>query len=288
MIRPVAVTGAAVFALSLASPAHATPPVDYVALGDSAAAGPLIPVQDPSAPGCFRSLVNYPALTAKALKVRSFRDVTCSSAKTAHLTSPQQTPLGEVPAQYAALSRGTDLVSLHIGANDISLTRMITDCLASSPAAKSCKDAYFAETGKDPWKPKIRALVPVLRKAIDGIRARSPHARIYVAGYTTYLPRGGCHPRVPILPRDATYIQQTINRLNAAIAHAARSRGAHYVDLARPARHHTVCASPRVRWVEPYVPANPAVPFHPNATGMRAFAAILVAELKHSRRTPTA
>jgi hypothetical protein len=35
--------------------------IDYVALGDSYTAGPLIPVVREDAPGCFRSTSNYPA-----------------------------------------------------------------------------------------------------------------------------------------------------------------------------------------------------------------------------------
>src|SRR5262245_23939715 len=74
----------------------------YVALGDSAAAGPLIPLPDLSSPGCLRSTANYPKLAAHALGL-PITDVTCSGAVTADMTGSQQTPLGGVPPQFDAL-----------------------------------------------------------------------------------------------------------------------------------------------------------------------------------------
>lgn len=45
--------------------------IQYVALGDSAAAGPLVTAQDSSSPGCLRSLDNYPSVVARELEVGS-------------------------------------------------------------------------------------------------------------------------------------------------------------------------------------------------------------------------
>src|SRR2546427_14102 len=74
----------------------------YVALGDSAAAGPLIPLPDLTSPGCIRSTANYPKLTAGRLGL-PITDVSCSSATTADLTGSQSTPLGTVAPQFNAL-----------------------------------------------------------------------------------------------------------------------------------------------------------------------------------------
>ena len=73
-----------------AGPATAATTGEYVALGDSAAAGPLIPPPDLSSPGCLRSLLDYPHIVAKRLGL-PLKDVTCSGATTADMTSPQQT-----------------------------------------------------------------------------------------------------------------------------------------------------------------------------------------------------
>ena len=75
---------AAIAALMSASPAAA----DYVALGDSYAAGPLIPA--PIEPfGCLKSSNNYAHLAAPELHQPAFRDATCSGAETEDMTAPQ-------------------------------------------------------------------------------------------------------------------------------------------------------------------------------------------------------
>ena len=61
----------------------------YVALGDSYTAAPLVPVTD-VANGCFRSDHNYPALAAKALGAE-LEDRSCGGARTADLP-PASTP----------------------------------------------------------------------------------------------------------------------------------------------------------------------------------------------------
>ncbi|HEX8870214.1 MAG TPA: GDSL-type esterase/lipase family protein, partial [Lentzea sp.] len=96
--------------------AHAVESIEYVALGDSAAAGPLIPHQDVEL-WCLRSDHNYPQVAAKFLGAR-LTDVTCSGAETDHLQGHQ---FGFVTPQLEALKPTTDLVSLTIGANDIGL-----------------------------------------------------------------------------------------------------------------------------------------------------------------------
>ena len=59
----------------------------YVALGDSYAAGPLIP-NSVLPLGCLKSSNNYPRLAAPAIG-QPLRDATCSGAKTTHMTQPQ-------------------------------------------------------------------------------------------------------------------------------------------------------------------------------------------------------
>ena len=66
---------AAVVALMGAVPAAA----DYVALGDSYAAGPLIPAQIQPF-GCLKSSNNYAHLAAPQLHQPAFRDASCSGA----------------------------------------------------------------------------------------------------------------------------------------------------------------------------------------------------------------
>src|SRR3954462_5512053 len=78
------------------SPATAPTAYDqYVALGDSYTAAPLVPPTD-SSTICLRSGVNYPALVARAMPGTALTDVSCSGATTADTTRSQSGNGGSV------------------------------------------------------------------------------------------------------------------------------------------------------------------------------------------------
>ncbi|MEV2265428.1 SGNH/GDSL hydrolase family protein [Nonomuraea africana] len=284
MLRSTVVLSSAVLVALVGTPpvaAHrASAPGDvYVALGDSAAAGPLIPKQSLTQPGCLRSNRNYPALTAAALGVATFRDVSCSGATTADMYDGQVTPTGRVRPQLEAVTEDTTLVTLQIGGNDLKLTGLILKCLSLLPiVADPCADDE-PEGGPNGWRARIDALAPKLDRLIRRVAEQAPRARIFVVGYATYLPQGGCYPRVPVLGEDATWVQGLISRVNRVLADQAAASGASYIDLETPSAGHDVCAARGVRWMEGYVPTAPAMPFHPNAAGMRAFADVVTAAI---------
>ncbi|WP_410571570.1 SGNH/GDSL hydrolase family protein [Amycolatopsis sp. cmx-4-61] len=247
---------------------------EYVALGDSAAAGPLIPPWDLSSPGCLRSLLDYPHVAAKALGV-PLKDVTCSGATTADMTAPQQTPAGPVPPQLDALSEQTRTVTVTIGGNDIGLVGAATSCINLLPGSKpDCVDRYTAG-GHDQLAEKIAAFEPVWGALLDAIHAKAPNAGVHVVGYGTYLPPDGCWPIAPLTPRDANYIQGSIDRTNAALARQAAAHGAHYVDVRTASIGHDVCKLPGVKWFESLVPTSVAAPLHPNVDGMVAIGGLV-------------
>lgn len=279
MIR--SVIAALVLVVAIATPAHTSAGEVYVALGDSAAAGPLIPDQVIPELGCWRSNRNYAHLTAKAIGASTFRDVTCSGAKTKDMYTAQGTDLGSVAPQLNALSQNTTLVTVHIGANDVGLTGFIEDCLnlLPPPVGDACNDDYI-ENGQDAWRVKTDALRPKLITLMADIRARSPQARIFLVGYGTYAPPNGCYPRVPIIRQDANYVRATLRYFNQALAEQAAAAGVSFIDLQTPSTGHDPCTAPGTRWIEPYVPASPATPFHPNALGMRGFADAVIAAVR--------
>jgi lysophospholipase L1-like esterase len=263
----------ALIAGALALPA-ATAQADaftYVAMGDSAAAGPLIPNQDPNLP-CLRSDQNYPHVAAAALGAR-LTDVTCSGATVGDFSGHQ---FGFEPAQYDALTPGTDLVSVTIGGNDIGLVQQVLGCinLLPEPLGLSCK-ARLTAGGHDQLAEAAAKWAPKLGAAIDEIHRRAPHAKVLVTGYGTYIRKGGCRPVQPIWGRDSDYVQSSLGKLNAAIAGQARAHGASYVDLAAVSAGHDTCATPSQRYLEGLIPTSPAAPLHPNARGMAAFGAAL-------------
>ncbi|GAA3544863.1 SGNH/GDSL hydrolase family protein [Nonomuraea rosea] len=277
--RMLTMLAAALLVPALAPPAHAAVQGEvYVALGDSAASGPLVPNQVVPDLGCWRSDHNYAHLTARAIGAGTFRDVTCSGADTGDMYASQGTDLGSVPPQLNALSQDTTLVTVQIGANDVGLTGFIEDCLnlLPPPVGDACNDDYI-ENGQDTWRLKTDALRPTLVALAADIRARAPQARVFMVGYATYAPQNGCYPRVPIIRSDANYIRATLMYFNRMLAEQAAAAGIGFIDLQTPSTGHDPCTSPGVRWIEPYVPAAPAAPFHPNALGMRNFATIVTA-----------
>ncbi|MFC7303873.1 SGNH/GDSL hydrolase family protein [Streptomyces monticola] len=249
------------------SGAGAQEALEYVALGDSAAAGPLVPNQDPNLL-CLRSDRNYPAVAAQQLGAR-LTDVTCSGATTADLAGRR---LGVLDPQFDALNPGTDLVSVTIGANDSGLFQQALGCMnvLPEPAGVSCADRLTAG-GRDQLAEAVAQWAPKFGAALDEIRRRAPEAKIVVTGYGTYIRPGGCHPAQPVWPRDADYLQSVMNKISTAAERQATARGARFVDFAELTVGHDICAPREDRYLEGLIPAQVAAPLHPNKRGMVAF-----------------
>lgn len=267
-----AVGAAAVLLTGLLAPAaaHAAEPLEYVAIGDSSAAGPLIPWQIDLA--CLRSGVNYPHVAAQELGAQ-LKDVTCSGAVIPDFTGKQ---FGFLPPQFAALKSTTDLVTVAIGGNDTGLVTAALSCinLLPSPLGTSCK-ARFTAGGKDQLAARITATGPAVGAALDRIHQLAPNAKVLVTGYGTYIRPGGCYPLVPVWAVDADYLQATVDRLNTMLAQQAAAHGAQYVDLRTPSIGHDACAPVGSRWLEGLIPSSIAAPLHPSAAGMAAFGRIV-------------
>lgn len=255
-------------------------PSSYVALGDSYAAGPLIPLQTGLPAGCLRSNRNYPALVARGLGITDFRDVSCSSATTEHLGGPQNVPLGVNPPQLDALGTDTELVTLTMGGNDIGFGEIIEKCHSPLPVGTPCQD-HFVKDGVDELARRIAATAPKINKVLDAVRGKAPSATVYLVGYPSVIPDSGqgCWPAVAITDSDLVYLRDILKRLNAMLATQAKANGAAYVDTYTPSIGRDVCQLPTVRWIEGLVPVNPATPFHPNARGERGFADALLATM---------
>ncbi|RFU85263.1 SGNH/GDSL hydrolase family protein [Streptomyces triticagri] len=257
----------------------------YVALGDSMPAGPLIP--SPTGPlACGRSTHNYPHELAATLGVAELRDVTCSGAKSDHMTTPQKlelldVPMGEAPPQFDALGPDTTLVTLTIGGNDAGLVGVAQDCQTLDPNATPCKEK-FTEGGVDQVAERVDAFRPALDAVLDTITAKAPDARVVVAGYGLYIKPGGCFPYQPVLGVDADYLQGNVNRLNDVMAASSAAHGAEYVDLATPSEGHDACRKPSDKWVEGYVPTAAAAPLHPNRRGEENYARLIAEHLAGS------
>ncbi|HEU5106393.1 MAG TPA: SGNH/GDSL hydrolase family protein [Solirubrobacterales bacterium] len=270
----------ALVALAFAFAATAARAANYTALGDSYAAGPLIP--NPLLPlGCLKSSNNYAHLAAPGIGL-SLRDATCSGAKTNHMTEPQGVdPDGPNPPQFNSLNTETTVVSLTIGGNDIGFSEVAESCVTANPFSHPCLDKYNAG-GVDQLKARIEATAPKVAAVLQGIHARSPLAKIYVLNYPAIFPESGygCWPQMPIGFLDVPYLRSTEQRLNSMLAAQAAANGATLVNWYGASIGHDACKGSSTRWVEPLVPTNAAAPIHPNKAGMVGGANALLAAVK--------
>lgn len=260
-------------AVALLTPATAgADQPSYVALGDSYTAGPLIPTQIGPPFGCFRSDHNYPHVVADDLQL-TLTDVSCSGARTDHMTQPQDVGDGTNPPQFDALSADTQIVTLTISGNDIGFTEVINNCISSTPHGTPCQDHYVHD-GVDELANRIAATAPKVDAVLQGIHDRAPQAAVYLVNYLDILPLtgDGCWPQMPITVEDLPYLRGVENQLNQMLADEAGANGATLVDAFTPSIGHDACQLPTDRWVEPVIPIG-AYPVHPNIVGMAGTAA---------------
>ena len=251
----------------------------YVALGDSYTASPLTGTNAGPPPGCFRSVNNYPHLSATAFGAQ-LTDVSCSGATTKEFGTAQTTDAGVNPPQYSALAKSTRLVTVGIGGNDIGFSEIVRTCLSATPFGSPCKD-HYTTGGTDELRARINALGGKLATVLKEVHRRSPNARVALVGYPSVLPASGpgCYPAVPITPGDVDYLRGVLTALNTRIQRSADAGSATYVDTATPTLGHDICQAPGTKWIEGLIPTAPAFPVHPNAQGSAALSRAVVSAL---------
>ncbi|MFI8347805.1 SGNH/GDSL hydrolase family protein [Streptomyces sp. NPDC085596] len=257
---------------------------EYVALGDSYTSGPLIPRQVDA--NCARSDRNYPSLVAAGRRVGTFKDVSCSGATTAEMWRAQ----GTNGPQLDAVNRGTDLVTVQIGGNDVGFGSIIATCArlgTGDPTGNPCERSYRA-AGYDELAVAVARTAPKVDRVLRAVRARAPHARVLLVGYPDLLPDdgSGCFPSVPFARGDFPYLRDTGKRVNLMLRLVAAWNRVEYVDTYGPTVGHDMCKAPAERWIEPLQPASPAAPAHPNERGEAAMATAVLDRLDrgHGRR----
>jgi len=253
-----------------------------VVLGDSYAAGPLVPVSPSGGPiGCLRSTHNYAADLVTALKATAFTDAACSGATSADMTKAQKTLVGTNPAQFSALRASDALVMVTVGGDDFDggFSHVMETCVLLSftdPSGAPCAEHYGSSLASE-----ISADAKNITAVLTGVKARAPHADVLLVGYPGLFPvtGGGCWPAVPIASGDIAYLRGLEQDLNRMLATSAVKASATYVDTYTPTIGHDFCQSEHVRYVEGLIPGSVAEPFHPNARGYNAIADVILAAI---------
>ena len=220
----------------------ASPKVDYVALGDSYAAGQgALPYTDRS---CYVSRVGYPAIADKQLRGFKLTNATCSGQIVDNAIADAQT----------SVTPDTDLVTVTVGGNDVNTMAVLGACMPDPTSLACAKGLTDAEQ-----KLTDGSLATSLTALVTTIHEKAPAAKVVMTGYPRLFA-----PEEPFAP----VANGLADILNGVIAGVAADRGAQYVDVTHAFNDHGIGSTDP--WIT-FDPANPTDPanFHPNADGYR-------------------
>lgn len=234
-----------VLAMVGAGPAQSAGP-NYVALGDSYAAGLGAGSYIDSSGDCKRSTKAYSELWAAAHAPSSFAFTACSGAKTGDVVDNQLGPIDSA----------TSLVSITIGGNDADFAGVMTTCVLSSQSACLSRIAE-ARSFVD------KSLPGLLDTAYDAIHAKGPHAHVVVVGYPHfYEVPGDCWVGLSDTSRNA--VNAAADDLDGVIAKRAADHGFTFADVRGTFTGHELCSgSPWLHGLTYPVGES----YHPTAAG---------------------
>jgi lysophospholipase L1-like esterase len=259
-------------------------PAKYVALGSSFAAGPMIPDAVPDQ-SCGRSTGNYAHLVAAELGL-DLTEASCVGATTDNVAT---TPQLMNPLQIDVVTPDTRVITISIGGNDVALSKSFVVCGMDGAKGKSCLDASIDAAAPDVDSAAIASLLDQVENKLVGmlgkLKQAAPAARIYLVSYPMILPDPAtpCPPDVLMQAGDASFLGKLAASLQAAFASAATAAGVDFVDVYGASQGHDACAAVGERWVEGQASPGMAA-YHPNATGMRAQAELIVTAIRNSAR----
>lgn len=242
--------------VAVGAPAAQSPVIDYVALGDSYAAGQGAGSYDNA---CLQSDFSYPEMLDAVKHVKLVTDASCSGATTA-----------DVIGQLAAIktNKEIDLVTVTVGANDLGVNAIAAACTVSFLSTE-CQSALGAAlallTPSATGGPSELAMR--LTATFTAVAAAAPDATILVTGYPYLF-------ETPPMTDPSFAVISQINAatelLNATIAGVVNQLALagvdiHYVDVtAEFAGHGLLGTDP---WI---VGAGPDM-FHATVEGYAAY-----------------
>jgi len=247
---------------------------EYVAIGDSYTAAPGA---GPASDDCFQATTNYPRRVAAKLGLR-LKDVSCVGAATSHVTRRQAFGSIRRPPQADALSRGTGLVTISLGANDFNTFGTVAfGCTAlrfGDPSGAPCQTTDAAAPGRN-VEQKTQETEQRLVDTIRLVQKRAPRARIVVVGYPEFFPSTGPCEELPIALGDYPFAHRINELLVRAQMRAAKRTHVEYVDVYTPSRGHDMCA--QEPWIAGQNPTRTdAAPWHPYPEEQRLVANLLI------------
>jgi lysophospholipase L1-like esterase len=249
--------------------------VEYVAMGSSYAAGPGIGTRVPGSPAqCAQSSENYAHLFAHKRGLELI-DVTCSGATIESILKAWRS----LPPQMEAVTPKTRLVTVTIGGNDVFfIPNLFAWSCQNAPdrVSQTRRAAMCTATPDANVEAAFEMLPGNFKKIVDGIRQRSPSARIVFVNYLTLLPQtGACPDKLPLNTDELEKSRSVAARLAAITQTVANQTGSDLLKASDLTKGHDVCSSDP--WVNGFqfdeAPvAFAPVPYHPTAQSMQAVA----------------
>lgn len=221
LLLALAVTGTALIPATAGAAATPDVAVDYVALGDSYAAGVGAGTESTK---CRLTDGAFPRLWAKPATV----DLTlaaCSAATSADVAR----------TQLDALDAKTDLVSVTVGANDLNLADTLRLC-APAPQGEPCTSAL----ARIP-QALATTVPPAVAALLAQVRAKAPSAKLVVTGYPLMFADSAECPQLPLPPALRSAGNQAIAGLNQVLAAQAAAAKATFVDVTEIFAPHAQC-----------------------------------------------
>jgi lysophospholipase L1-like esterase len=240
--------------------------VPYVALGDSYAAGQG--GGDEIRP-CLQSPNGYPSLLDSKGRIDLRANLACTGASTSEVISTQLPQLSE-------LNKDIGLVTLTVGAANLNLSGVLSECTA--PAPTNCTTLIgqaFAQLSVS-CGGGSEQLWTSLTELYAQVADAAPNALIVVAGYPyLFEPPAEGDPNAPII----NAVNSATAALNCTIQKAvadAQEDGIDivYVDVTAEFAGHGIGSK------RPFINSDGLGAYHPNAAGYRAYAKAIFAAIR--------
>jgi lysophospholipase L1-like esterase len=260
--------------VTVGAPAAAAGPtgtLQYVALGDSYAAGIGAPPYVSSSDRCLQSNKGYPALLDPKGRIDLQVNATCPGATTTDVAVKQ------VPE----LTPDVELVTLTVGGNDLGFAGLAGTC--TTPGKEPECLAAIQAIGLLQFQELYRDLTTLLYGNEAGVADKAPNALIVVTGYPHLV-----ESTAPFPPQLIAALNAATDQLNSTIQNAVDDADAAvdptrdnfvYVDVTDAFEGHGI-GSLDDPFINAPTPDGSLEDFHPNAAGYRAYAKAISAAIR--------